>query len=92
MKRHWGNLLISMEKHLINSDLSPNSVRTYFFKIKTFYRYFEVEMAYLPETQYEKAYGTVYLDLSSKNHIAQDLDISQIDFEGCYSFHCIFGN
>ena len=78
--------LVDFRSHLLNSDLSPNSVKTYFSKIKSFYRHFEVEIPYLPRPQYEKAYETCYFDLPTKNHIAQALEISAIDLKAVILF------
>ena len=78
--------LVDFRNHLFNSDLSSNSVKTYFSKIKSFYRHFEVEMPYLPHPQYEKAYETCYFDLPTKNHIARALEISPIKLKAVILF------
>lgn len=78
--------LLDFRSHLISSNLSSNSVKTYFSKIKSFYRYFEVEIPYLPNAQYEKTYETCYLDLPTKDHIAKALEISSIDLKAVILF------
>ena len=78
--------LMDFRSYLLNSDLSSNSVKTYFSKIKSFYRHFEVEIPYMPHPQYEKAYETCYFDLPTKNHIAQALEISSIDLKAVILF------
>ena len=78
--------LLDFRTHLINSDLSQNSVKTYFSKIKSFYRHFEVEIPYLPDAQYEKTYETNYFDLPTKEHILRALEISSIDLKAVILF------
>lgn len=66
--------------------MSSNSVKTYFSKIKTFYRHFEVEIPSLPIMKYEKSYESSYLDLPTKRHIAQVVDSVSIDFKALVLF------
>lgn len=78
--------LLDFRSYLFNSDLSPNSTKTYFSKVKTFYMHFEVELPYLPQAKYEKIYETNYLDLPTKEHIHEALLISPIDLKAVILF------
>ena len=78
--------LLDFRSYLFNSDLSPNSTKTYFSKIKTFYMHFEVELPYLPQAKYDKIYETNYLDLPTKEHIHEALLISPIDLKAVILF------
>ena len=78
--------LLNYRTYLLNSKLSQNTVRSYFVKIKTFYQHFEVEIPYLPEAKYAKEYETNYLDLPTREHIRQAIDISSIDIKAIILF------
>ena len=78
--------LIDFRGYLLKSNLSSNTVKTYFSKIKTFYQHFGVEVPLLPNAKYEKTYETNYLDLPSKDHIKQVLNIVSLDFKAIILF------
>ena len=78
--------LISYRTFLLNSNLSQNTVRGYFTKIKTFYEHFEIEIPHLPQAKYAREYETNYLDLPSKEHIRMALDISTLDLQAVILF------
>ena len=78
--------LLNYRSFLLNSDMSPNTARTYFSKIKTFYLHFEVELPILPMAKYDKVYETNYLDLPTKEHIIKALEISDIDMRAIILF------
>ena len=78
--------LISYRTFLLHSNLSHNTVRSYFTKIKTFYEHFEIEIPHLPNAKYAKEYETNYLDLPSKDHIQKALDISTLDLQAVILF------
>lgn len=78
--------LLNYRTYLLNSKLSQNTVRSYFVKIKTFYQHFEIEIPYLPEVKYAKEYETNYLDLPTREHIRQAIDISSIDIKAIILF------
>lgn len=78
--------LLDYRSHVLNSKLSPNTVRTYFSKIKTIYRHHEVEIPYLPEAKYEKIYEINYHDLPTHKHIAQALEIVSVDLKAIILF------
>lgn len=59
--------LLNFRSYLLNSKLSPNTSKTYFSKVKTFYLHFEFELPHLPQAKYDKIYETNYLDLPLKN-------------------------
>ena len=78
--------LLNYRSFLLSSDMSPNTARTYFSKIKTFYLHYEIELPILPMAKYEKIYETNYLDLPTKEHIIQALEISKIDMKAIILF------
>ena len=78
--------LIGFRSHLLKSDLSSNTSKTYFSKVKTFYMHFEIEMPHLPQAKYEKIYETNYLDLPTKEHIDEALQISPIELKAVILF------
>lgn len=80
------NRLLNYRNFLLNSKMSPNTSRTYFSKIKTFYIHYEIELPILPLAKYDKIYETNYLDLPTKKHIAQALDISKLDMKAIILF------
>lgn len=78
--------LLDYRLFLIESDISPNTVKTYFSKLKTFLKHFGVEVPTLPEAKYDRGYETCYLDLPNKKHISQALDIVSIDMKAIILF------
>lgn len=78
--------LIDFRSFLLNGDLSPNTSKTYFSKVKTFYLHFEIELPYLPQAKYDKNYETNYLDLPTSQHIHEALIISPIDVKAVILF------
>ncbi len=78
--------LIKYRQHLLNSEMSPNTVRTYFSKVKTFYKHYEIEMPIIPDAKYNNTYETNYLDLPTKKHIREVLDIVTIDLKAIILF------
>lgn len=78
--------LIRYRNYLLRTSGSPNTVKTYFTRVKTFYRHYEIEIPHLPEAQYEKLYEINYMDLPSKEHIRQALEISTVDLRSIILF------
>lgn len=78
--------LLNYRNHLFNSNLSPNTARTYFSKIKTFYMHFGVEIPYLPTVQYDKDYEICYFDLPTKKHIEEVLELVSVDLRAVILF------
>jgi len=78
--------LIDFRSYLLNSDLSPNTSKTYFSKIKTFYLHFEFELPHLQQAKYNKIYETNFLDLPTHEHIHEALLISPIDVKSIILF------
>lgn len=78
--------LIEYRSYLLNREISANTVKTYFSKIKTFYMHFEVEMPQIPNAKYDKSYQSNYLDLPTHEHIRQALDISPLDLKSIILF------
>lgn len=85
-ERNIKKRLIDYRSHLFSSNISPNTARTYLTKIKTFYRHFEIEVPELPNAKYDKTYETNYLDLPTKEHIRQALDLAPLEFKAIILF------
>lgn len=78
--------LIGFRKFLLNGSLSPTTSKTYFSKVKTFYLHHEVELPRLPPVKYDKIYETNYLDLPTRKHIREALEISDIGMKATILF------
>ena len=78
--------LVDFRIFLIESDLAPSTSRTYFAKVKSFYQHFEVELPRLQQAKYDKIYETNYLDLPTKRHIYEAVEISSIDLKAVILF------
>ena len=72
--------LLDFRAFLLDSDLSISTVRTYFSRIKTFYRHFEIELPYLNDIRRDGEYLSSYDDLPTKSDIRRACDISSLDF------------
>lgn len=70
--------LIDFRNYLLNSELSTKTARTYFSKIKAFYRHYEIEIPLLPKVSYDKTYETNYLDLPKHSDIEKAIDESSL--------------
>lgn len=78
--------LLDYRSFLLTSNMSPNTAKTYFSKLKTFYLHYEIELPHLPDAKYSKIYETNYLDLPTKKHIKQALEIVSIDLKAIILF------
>ena len=78
--------LLDYRSYLLKSNCSPNTVKTYFTKVKTFYIHFDIEIPHLPDAQYEKLYETNYLDLPTHEHIKQVIDMVSLDLKAIILF------
>ena len=85
-ERRLKERLLSYRKFLMNSNLSSNSVKTYFSKLKTFYMHYEIELPYLPNIKYDKQYETNYLDLPTKENIKDAIEISSLPIKAIILF------
>jgi len=74
------NRLLDFRSFLLDSDLSISTVRTYFSRIKTFYRHFEIELPYLNDISFDGVYLSSYDDLPTRDDIRRAYDISSLDF------------
>lgn len=83
--------LIEFRSFLLNSNLSTNTSKTYFSKIRTFYLHFEIELPHLPQAKYNKIYETNFLDLPTREHIHEALLISPIDMKAMILFMSLSG-
>ena len=78
--------LLNYRSYLLKSNCSPNTVKTYFTKVKTFYIHFDIEIPHLPDAKYDKLYETNYLDLPTHEHIRQVLNIVGLDLQAIILF------
>lgn len=79
-KRHVKKRLLDFRDFLLGSDLSIGTVRTYFSRIKTFYRHFEIELPILNGISLDEVYLSSYGDLPTKSDIRRACEISSLDF------------
>lgn len=78
--------LLNYRSYLLKSNCSPNTVKTYFTKVKTFYLHFDVEIPHLPDAKYDKLYETNYLDLPTHEHIRKACDSVPVDLKAIILF------
>lgn len=78
--------LLNYRSYLLKSKSSPNTVRTYFTKVKTFYIHFDIEIPHLPDAKYNKLYETNYLDLPTHEHIRKACDSVPVDLKAIILF------
>ena len=78
--------LLDFRAFLLDSDLSIGTVRTYFSRIRTFYRHFEIELPYLNDISLNEEYLSSYGDLPTKKDIWRACDISSLDFKAVILF------
>lgn len=78
--------LLKYRTYLFSSNKSPNTIKTYFTKVKTFYQHYEIEIPKLPDAKYDKLYETNYLDLPTKEHIQKVLEIVTVDLRSIILF------
>jgi len=78
--------LLNYRTYLFNSNKSPNTIKTYFTKVKTFYQHYEIEIPKLPDAKYDKLYETNYMDLPTREHIKKVLEIVTVDLRSIILF------
>lgn len=72
--------LLDFRSFLLDSGLAISTVRTYFSRIKTFYRHFEIELPYLNEIKFDEEYLSSYFDLPTRGDIRKVCSISSNTF------------
>ncbi|MBE6494740.1 MAG: integrase [Methanosphaera stadtmanae] len=85
-ERRLKKRLLDYRTFLLESDLSSNTVKTYFSKLKTFYVHHEIEIPHLPDVKYDVDYEINYMDLPTKDNIRDALDISPLPFKALILF------
>jgi len=85
-KRKIKKRLIDFRKFLIKSNLSGRSAKTYFSKIKAFYRFHDVEIPDIGNIKYESNHQMNYNDLPAKEHIKKAVEISEVGIQGMILF------
>lgn len=78
--------LLKYRTYLFSSNKSPNTIKTYFTRVKTFYAHFEIEIPKLPDAKYDKIYETNYMDLPTKEDIRKVLDLVTVDLRSIILF------
>ena len=72
--------LLDFRSFLLDSGLAISTVRTYFSRIKTFYRHFEIELPYLNDIKFDEEYLSSYYDLPTRGDIRKVCSISSNAF------------
>jgi len=85
-KRKIKKYLIDFRKYLINSSLSNRSAKTYFSKIKAFYRFHDIEIPDIGNIKYNREYQTNYKDLPTREHIKKAVEISEVGLQAMILF------
>lgn len=78
--------LLDFRSFLLDSGLSISTVRTYFSRIKTFYRHFEIELPYLNDIKFDEEYLSSYYDLPTRGDIRKVCSISSNAFRALVLF------
>lgn len=78
--------LLDFRSFLLDSGLSISTVRTYFSRIKTFYRHFEIELPYLNDIKFDEEYLSSYYDLPARGDIRKVCSISSNAFRALVLF------
>lgn len=78
--------LLDFRNFLLCSGLSMNTVRTYFSRIKSFYRHFEIELPYLNDIKFDNGYLSSYYDLPTRKDIMEACSISSLSFKAVVLF------
>ena len=84
--RYIKTRLLDFRAFLFDSNLSITTVRTYFSRIKTIYRHFEIELPYLNDISLNGEYISSYGDLPTKHEIKKVCVISSLDFAAVVLF------
>jgi len=66
--------LKNFRSDLIKNDASPNTIQTYFTKVKTFYRHFGIEIPYIPPAKLPTGRYERYSDIPTIDDIRQVIE------------------
>lgn len=78
--------LLNYRNFLIKKNMSKNTIKTYFSKVKTFYKHFEIEIPILPIVKYKTDYQLNYYDLPKKTDILKVISIVPLDMKALILF------
>jgi integrase len=78
--------LLDFRSFLLDSGLAISTVRTYFSRIKSFYRHFEIELPYLNDIKFDEEYLSSYYDLPTRGGIRKVCSISSNAFRALVLF------
>ena len=85
--------LLDYRDYLLNNEsMSPNTMKTYFSKIKTLYSHFEVELPIFPPTQYPTQYVTTYGDIPTTDQIKSVLKMAHPNVKAVILFQVSSGS
>ena len=85
-KRKIRRRLLDFRAYLLNSTFAIGTVRTYFSRIKTVYRHFEIELPHIPDIRSKESYISSYDDLPKREDIKRACNISSIEFKAAILF------
>ncbi|WP_455645452.1 hypothetical protein [Methanosphaera sp.] len=91
-KRRLKDRLISFRNHILDTGMSGNTIHTYFSKVQTVYRHYEIEIPQIPQIKLKKSYITTYRDIPTRKHIKQALGKCNIGFKAFILFQCSSGS
>lgn len=66
--------LINFRSDLIKNDASPNTIQTYFTKVKTFYKHFGIEIPYIPPAKMPTGRHERYSDIPTIDDISKVIE------------------
>ncbi len=66
--------LKNFRSDLIKNEASPNTIQTYFTKVKTFYRHFSIEIPYIPPANMPNGRHERYSDIPTLDDIRQVIE------------------
>ncbi|WP_241776210.1 phage integrase N-terminal SAM-like domain-containing protein [Methanosphaera sp. WGK6] len=82
IKKH----LLDYRNYMLDSSLSPNTIKTYFSKLKTFYLHFDIELPSLHDVKFDKYMKQIILDLPNHEHISRALEMVPLSFKALILF------
>ncbi len=85
-RRRIKKRLLDFRSFLVKKQMSQNTIKTYFSKVKTFYKHFDIEIPVLPNLKYDASYQLNYYDLPTKEDLALVLNKVTLDFKALILF------
>ena len=82
IKQHLSKYLLTLRDNLDN----PNTIHTYFTKLETFYRHYDVSVPNRPPMQMKNKVHVSYEDLPTKDMIRKAVEQSELDMKALILF------